>query len=255
MKHDRDSRIYLGIGPLGAILLGVLLMPLRGLAPAANFAYAFVALTIVIGELGGRTAAVATALASALSLDFFLTEPYLHLAIRDKQDLIAFFGLAACGLLAAAFASVHGRSTRALSRQQLELLRTTVAELPQSGPLASRLERILVAARQSFPLAAAVVRGPGDELLAATAGAGTRPLPGAELEPERLSVPAPAGSASGGPGAPLPAEGARVALVVGQRRVGWLDLYGDGSAASLESRQALAAVARAMAALLAAAER
>jgi hypothetical protein len=56
-------------------------------------------------------------------------------------------------------------------------------------------------------------------------------------------------------GAPLPAEGARLSLVVGQRRVGWLDLYGDGTAASLESRQALAAVARAVAALLAAAER
>jgi len=43
--------------------------------------------------------------------------------------------------------------------------------------------------------------------------------------------------------------------VVEKRPVGWLDLWGDGRPASQESRQMLAAVARALAALLTDAER
>ena len=95
MQEDADRLFYLGVGPIAAILLGVGLMPFRGLTVASNFAFAFVGLTILAGELGGRGAALATALASALSLDFFLTRPYLHLAIHDKDDVIAFLGLAA----------------------------------------------------------------------------------------------------------------------------------------------------------------
>ena len=60
-------------------------------------------------EFGGRGPAVATAVVSALSLDFFLTQPYLHLAIADKHDLIATLGMAGCGLLVATFASSRGR--------------------------------------------------------------------------------------------------------------------------------------------------
>lgn len=172
-------------------------MPLRGLTPAANFAYAFVAVTIVVGELGGRAVAVATALASALSLDFFLTEPYLRLAIHDKHDLLAFFGLAACGLLAAGFAN---------------------------------------------------------RTLAGSQGASARPVPDRVLDAQTLLA---LGTApvSGDASLPLPADGARLALVIGQRPLGWLDLYGNGAPASPASRQALAAVARAVAALLATTER
>jgi hypothetical protein len=150
---------------------------------------------------------------------------------------------------------VHGRRARELARLQLELLHSTVAELPESGPLQSRLARILEAARHSFPLAAAVVRGTRDELLAASEGGGARPLPGVQLDPGTLL---PAGIAAAAPAQaslPLPAEGARLGLVVGQRPLGWLDLYGNGVAAGPEARAALAAVARALAALLADAER
>ena len=103
---DRGERLfYLAAGPLAAILLGVSLIPLRGVTTASNFTFGFMALTIVVAEFGGRGPAVATALTSALSLDFFLTEPYLRLTIADKHDFIAFVGLAACGLIAAALAA------------------------------------------------------------------------------------------------------------------------------------------------------
>jgi hypothetical protein len=255
MDEKAERLLYTGAGPLTAVLLGIALMPLRGLTPAANFSYAFVALTIVIGELGGRTAAVATALASALSLDFFLTEPYLRLAIRDKHDVIAFAGLAACGILAAALASVHGRGARALSRKRLDLLQSAVAELPQAGPLESRLGRLLEAARLTFPVAAAVVRDGGNRTLAFSEGAAARPVPERVLDAETLLPPGLVGRGSADASVPLPTEGARLALVIGRRPLGWLDLYGNGVPASRESRQALSAVARAVAALLIDAER
>ena len=71
IDEGTESKIYLGVGPLVAILLGVALMPLRSFTTASNFTFAFMALTILVAEYGGRRAAVATALCSALSLDFF----------------------------------------------------------------------------------------------------------------------------------------------------------------------------------------
>ena len=105
MDDDDDKLIYLGAGPLAAVLLGMALVPVRTFTIASNFTFLFLALTILVGEFGGRTAALATAVASALSLDFFLTEPYLRLSISSKHDLIACLGLAGCGILAAALAA------------------------------------------------------------------------------------------------------------------------------------------------------
>jgi K+-sensing histidine kinase KdpD len=83
----------------------MVLVPVRDFTTASNFTFLFLALILVVAEFGGRKAAVATAVASALSLDFFLTQPYMTLAIQDKHDIIAFIGLAGCGLLAASLAS------------------------------------------------------------------------------------------------------------------------------------------------------
>ena len=54
---------------------------------------------------------------SALSLDFFLTQPYLHLAIADKHDLIASLGLAGCGLLRGDVRFVARARARELKRR------------------------------------------------------------------------------------------------------------------------------------------
>lgn len=111
MKEDAESLFYLAAGPLAAIVLGAALVPLRGFTTACNFTFVFMALTIVAAEFGGRGAAVATALFSALSLNFFLTQPYLRLTIEKRDDIIAFFGLTACGLIAAALGSRRRRGS------------------------------------------------------------------------------------------------------------------------------------------------
>jgi K+-sensing histidine kinase KdpD len=105
MKEDSEALFYTAAGPIAAIVIGAALTPLRELTPAANFTFVFIALTIVVAELGGRAAGVLTALVSALSLDFFLTRPYLRLQMDSKHDLIAFIGLAVCGLIASALAA------------------------------------------------------------------------------------------------------------------------------------------------------
>src|SRR5262245_59604357 len=94
------------------------LASVRDWTVASNFTFLFLGLTIGVAEFGGRWPAVATALASALSLDFFLTQPYGRLAIEDKNDFIAFVGLGACGLLAAALASDRGRRSIALENTE-----------------------------------------------------------------------------------------------------------------------------------------
>ena len=102
MKRGRGDLVYWVGGPLTALVVGACLVPLRELTPVANLTFAFVALTIVVAQFGGRAVGIATAVASAISLDFFLTRPYFRLAIEDKHDVVAFLGLAACGVIASA---------------------------------------------------------------------------------------------------------------------------------------------------------
>ena len=109
VEQEKGALIYLAAAPVAAVLLGMVLVPLRELTTVANLTVPFLALTILIAEFGGRRAAVAAAVGSALSLDFFLTKPYLKLTIAEKHDVIAFAGLAACGLIAAACGSGRGR--------------------------------------------------------------------------------------------------------------------------------------------------
>jgi K+-sensing histidine kinase KdpD len=140
MDDDGDTLIYIGAGPLAAVLLGMALVPVRAFTIASNFTFLFLALTILVGEFGGRTAALATAVASALSLDFFLTEPYLHLAVSSKHDLIACIGLGGCGILAAALAAQRRTPAPRLgpSSRQLDLLESAVVELERDGSRGAR---------------------------------------------------------------------------------------------------------------------
>ena len=110
MGRIDDIRAWTVTGALGAMALAVALIPLRTTVSASNLAFAFLALTIVVAELGGRTPALVTALVSAMSLNFFLTEPYLTLAITKVDDVVAFFALIGCGRRS-------GRARRSRARQ------------------------------------------------------------------------------------------------------------------------------------------
>jgi hypothetical protein len=237
---DRDERLfYLTAGATAAIGLGVVLMPLRAVTTASNLAFVFVVLTIVVAEMGGRRAALCTALASALSLNFFLTKPYLRLTIHDRQDVIAFAGLTAVGLVAAAFGSRRGRGAAALAetRRHLALLSAAAQRLNEAAS-ESDLDAVLDLCRSGWSLSAVVVRDGRGYVAAASSGAHGSDVPIRVLEIGSLT-------------AAIPADGARIRLVTGGNPVGWLDLWGDGGSESADSRQTVATLARLVAMRLA----
>ncbi len=245
MNDDEDKLLYLALGPMAAIFLGGALMPLRGLTIASNFTFAFLALTIVVGQLGGRLPAVATALVSALSLDFFLTRPYLRLAMHDKNDLVAFLGLAGCGLLAAFLGSP--RREREAARKRLLLVDRALRQIESGGPAAPRAQAIADAAVHALPLDAVVVRDDNGGLVAAS---GTKGAAGREPGTVVSSSTVAEADHWEWRNPPLPREGLRVALVVGARPVGTLDLWGNGRPAGEEARRAVSALATVLAALI-----
>ena len=138
MEDERDV-VYAGLGPLAAVLLGMALVPFRGVTTASNFTFAFMALIIVVAEWGGRVAALLTAVVSALSLNFFLTEPYHRLTIHGRDDVIAFVGLGACGLLAAALGSARSRRIRDLEVSLRQAGASPPSNPKPSGGVARRL--------------------------------------------------------------------------------------------------------------------
>jgi hypothetical protein len=247
MNDDEDQLFYLGLGPMAAILLGGALTPLRGVTVASNFTFAFLALTIAVGEFGGRVPALATALVSALSLDFFLTRPYMRLAIHDKNDLVAFLGLAVCGLLAAFLGSP--RRERDAARKRLLLVDRALRQIEAGGPAAYRAQVVADAALSALPLSAVVVRDDHGSLVAAsgTKGAAERE-PGAVVSSSTVAEAEHWDWRARNP--PLPREGLRVALIVGSRPVGTLDVWGNGQSAGRDARRTLGALATVLAAML-----
>jgi K+-sensing histidine kinase KdpD len=247
MRNENEG-MAISLGAIGAVLLGMALTPLRGLTPAANFTFVFMALTIVVAEVGGRRAAVVTALSSALSLDFFLTEPYLKLTIAGKDDVVAFVGLTACGLVAAAFGATHERH-EARSRY-LDLLEGALAQTEAAAVDAPAIGRALDSARSLLPVAALAVRDADGDLIAATTGA-RRPATVVSLSADTLLPTGHWAQQAAGPSGSLPPDGARLALFAGSRSVGFLEIWGDGSPADATERRVLSCFARALAADLA----
>lgn len=246
---DSERLFALGAGPLGAVLVGAALVPLREATNAANLTFVFLALVILVAAHGGRAAAVATAVASALSLDFFLTQPYRTLAIAEKHDLIAFLGLAGCGLIAATAGAQRERRLERVraAYRQAELLRASLrAWAVQPG--APALQHQLQALAKAWPVVGLVVRDVHDRALAATSSsAGLAALPVTVLAPDALLAPGEAAEDA----RPLPEQGGRLALDFAGRRLGWLDLWGDGAPADGETRRSISDLARLLAVCLA----
>ncbi len=254
MEKDTEQLFYLGTGPLAAVLLGMALVPVRELTTASNLTFAFLVLTIAIAEVGGRWPALATAFASALSLDFFLTRPCLRLTIADKHDVIAFFGLAGCGLAVAILGSARRERIREPGRawKRLSFLHAALAQSERGGALDSRLATLLDAARNALPIAGAVVRDSRERVLAASPPKrGASPAPIEMLDAECLSDRNVADVIRIPSTHPLDIGGVRLELVFDGERVGWLDVWGDaGRPADAESRRGLLDVGRLVALLL-----
>ena len=239
-RHDSEF-LWIAIGALGAMALGVALVPFRTLTPASNLAFGFLVLTIVVAEIGGRAAGLATAVVSALSLNFFLTEPYLTLTISRPDDVVAFVALAVSGLIAAAFGRRRARSTEMLgrARDDIEALERLAGSLAPGAALEAVLEDL----RHAFRLAGVVLRRADDRVVAAApAGYAARPTPPAPLNPRTL-VSDERRHRLGRRGFRLPEGGGRLRLA-GDPEPLWLDLWeGDEEGLSGDEQRALVVAA------------
>jgi len=235
--------VWLPLGALGAMALSIALIPLREMTSASNLAFAFLPWTILVAELGGRNAGLATALVSAMSLDFFLTQPYLTLAISKPDDVIAFVALAVCGLIAAAFGGRRERWSRAADRARdyQEALGKFVAHLDHGDSLPSALEDL----RNAFGLGRIVVRDMEGRVRAAApseAAALLRPA-ATLLERQMLAPVGDSGQQWGQQGFRLPAGGGQVPLRTANGTM-TLELWeGSPDGLSLEARRALSLAA------------
>ncbi len=242
MGKQDDALVWMVAGGFASIILAVLLIPLRTLTSASNLAFVFLAFTIVVAELGGRSAALVTALVSGMSLNFFLTEPYLSLTIEKRDDVIAFFALLACGLIAAWFGKRRARVSEVASRGQTELdvLKKVLDHVTAGVPP----DEILGDLQTSFRLGALVLRDADGRILgAAPVGAPPPVTPTMQLTPETL-FPSDAGRLRyGARGLRLPDGGGRLVLGAGRDAVS-LELWeGDPHGFALDESRTLAIAA------------
>ena len=241
-KQDDTGSMWMVAGGIGSLILAVLLIPLRTLTPASNLAFVFLAFTIVMAELGGRSAALVTALVSGMSLNFFLTEPYLSLTIAKWDDVIAFFALIGCGLVAAWFGKRRARLSEVVSRAstELDVLKRLVDQLTTGTPL----DEILGFLRQSFSLSALVLRDAGGRVLAAVpVGSSPASSPETQLTPETLFPLDNSRLRFGARGLRLPEGGGHLVLGTDRQTIS-LDLWeGDTQGFGLDESRTLAIAA------------
>lgn len=242
MRRADDVRIWMVTGALGSMALAIALTPLRSFVAASNLAFVFIAFTIIVAELGGRAAALVTALVSAMSLNFFLTEPYLTLAISKTDDVIAFVALAACGLIAATFGRRRERLSDVAGRADQEM--TTLARFAERARSGRPLDVLLQDLRAGFELGGLVVRDAGGRMLAAVpADAGARPAPRIALDGATLFAVDDESPRMGGKGLRLPEGGGRLTLQTARGPVS-LDLWeGDDQGFGRDESRTLAIAA------------
>ena len=241
MSQDDRGAVWFVIGVGAAIALGVALTPLRTLVPASTLAFVFIALTLVVAEMGGRGPGLATAVVSALSLNFFLTEPYLSLEIHKPGDIAAFVALAACGLIAAAFGKRRVRTAEQVSRTRgdLEVLGRTAASLAARAPI----EEVLEDLRRFFGLGGLVLRRADERLIAAAPPSqAALPPPSTQLDASTLVASNTRVHTLGRTGFRFPQGGGRLPLQAREPLL--LDLWeGNTEGLTLDERRALAVAA------------
>jgi K+-sensing histidine kinase KdpD len=83
---------------LGPALVAACLVPFRDQVASTTMVLVLVLVVVAVAAIGDRVAGTLAALASGLWFDFFLTAPYNHLAIYDREDVEAVVLLVVVGL-------------------------------------------------------------------------------------------------------------------------------------------------------------
>ena len=165
MTRDRGDSV--GVAAAFACLsigTAAALVPLRDQLGGANAALVLVLVVVCGAAIGGRTAGASTAIAAALSFNFFYTKPYLTLRIHSGRDVLTVGLLLAAGLAVGELAAARSRQSLT-RRSHLQSMRSleSVGALVTAG---ASTEVVWAASRDAL-IAALGVRD-------ATFGAGTQ---------------------------------------------------------------------------------
>ena len=134
----RDVGLVLaGLAPIAvaAVLVGV-----RGRIQNANVALILVVVVVATAAIGGRLAGATSAVVSALSFNFFHTQPYLRLTIDSADDVETTLLLLAVGLLVGHITARAMRARASAAGSSLEIRRIhRVAERAARGEEAAEV--------------------------------------------------------------------------------------------------------------------
>jgi K+-sensing histidine kinase KdpD len=152
-QRDGAGVAWAAGGVVASLLIGILIEPFRRAIGLENVTILYLATVVLTAAVGGRAAGLFTAMAAALSYDFFLTTPYHSLVIDSPAQVITVALLLATGLAAGLAGRGRRQLTLAVDRQaELIGLLNTVAQAAADGDnadqiAAERIRRLLDARR------------------------------------------------------------------------------------------------------------
>lgn len=144
-QHDVSGVGWAAGGVAASLLIGILIEPFRRTIGLENVTIVYLATVVVTAVTGGRAAGLFTAIAAALSYDFFLTTPYHSLVINSPAQVITVALLLATGLAAGLAGRGRQHLTLAVDEQaELIGLLNTVAQAAANDDNADQIaaERI-----------------------------------------------------------------------------------------------------------------
>jgi hypothetical protein len=121
VNEERRGDAAAAVAVLGTIGFGATLVLIRGHVQQDVIALLLAACVVLSGALGGRRPGVASALAAAVSFNFFHTQPYLSLRIHDLDDVWTTLTLLVVGLISGFTAQVAGRRRAQAEEVESEL--------------------------------------------------------------------------------------------------------------------------------------
>jgi K+-sensing histidine kinase KdpD len=231
--------------PIG---VAALMVPVREHIAPANSALVLTAAIVCVAAAFGRVAAASAAVTAAASFDFFLTRPYLSLAIDSRDDVETAVLLLVIGLTVGTVASHARERGEALADRRNDLARIhRVAELVARGvdPVEVTEAATTEITRLLGLRSCRYMSGPGDPTRpvihhAGTVGTVPRPMSHLHLQPR---------------GFELPAEGVDLPVLSRNQTVGRFELDpSPGVGVSLEQRIVAVAIADQVGAALATAQ-
>ncbi len=97
-KADREGVVWACVAGIAIIAVSGLLVAVRDTIGNTNVALILVVFVVAAAVVGGRLAGVTAAVIAAVSFNFFHTEPYLTLRVKEGEDIVTVVLLVVVGL-------------------------------------------------------------------------------------------------------------------------------------------------------------